>query len=144
VFKYVHRTASERGARKMHRSCTGHVADVLYHPPCDCPICRHLFHPYIRQASRHNNTAYKSRLANHEAQAMTWDLTRDINESRSYLKNQCSKHGALISSKWTNKKPQKRAELLLEMDSTMYGFQWGEARLCYEFRNRTGDIGNWM
>jgi hypothetical protein len=114
----------------------------MYEPPCDCAICREQFYLYARQAERHNDSTYKLRLTDHEAQALLRNLTKDINDSRDYLKNQCSKYGASIRSKWTNKRPQKRAELLLEVDNTMYEFQWGEARHSYNYQ--TGNIGTWM
>jgi hypothetical protein len=103
--------------------------------PATAKFVKEQFYSYARQRECHNDSTYKRRLTDHEAQALVRDLTKDIKESRSYLKTQCSKYGASIRSKWTNKRPQKRTELLLEVDNTMYEFQWGEARHAYNFQN---------
>ncbi|MCJ1382619.1 hypothetical protein MMC17_005732 [Xylographa soralifera] len=97
---------------------------------CDCGVCRQQY----RTKSEQGNSlfAYKKFLSNSEASQISSDYVRSIEKDREHITRLCASHGNTILGRWKKKSRDKRQDILLKADSTMYQYQWSQPRLSLQ------------
>ncbi|TVY82305.1 hypothetical protein LSUE1_G002243 [Lachnellula suecica] len=107
---------------------------MLLKGPCECAICALQFRPQMHQGL--NVYTYASVLSNSEAREKAASLVEQAHANLKYLREQCDANGHTIIKRWKKKSNEKRNVLLLEVDPSMYPYQWSDMRFLAEYGNR--------